>query len=145
MSKDIATVKKNTNLAPRGVGSMLEDFFLDPWSFLRQPEINTFRIDLKEDEKAYTIEAEMPGVKKDDITIDLDDGELTIGVAAREKVDEEGRKLVRNERRYSYMERSIFLPDAVDKDVEAKLENGELIITIPKEPSESRKTRIEIK
>lgn len=145
MSKDITTVKKNTGIAPRSVGSIVEDFFLDPWNFLQQSAMNTFRIDLKEDDKAYTVEAEMPGTKKEDITIDLDDGELTIGVAAKEKVDEDGRKLLQNERLYAYMERSVYLPDAAEEGVEAKLENGELIITIPKEPSTSPKKRIEIK
>lgn len=145
MSKDMTTVKGNTALTPRSLDSMLGDFFTNPWRFMRQADLGAFKIDLAEDEKAYTIEAEMPGVKKEDITIDLDDGELTIGVAAREKEDETGKKVVRSERRYSYMERSIYLPDAAEEGVDARLDNGELIITIPKQPAESRKRKIEIK
>lgn len=86
----------------------------------------------------------MPGFKKDDIHMDLDDGVLTISAAARNKVDEDGKKLLRSERSYSYMERSVYLPDAADDGVRAKLDNGELVITVQKQPAGSRKRKIDI-
>lgn len=145
MSKNLVPVAKNASLAQRSPSRMLEDFFTDPWNFFRQPELATFKMDIKEDNNRYTIEAEMPGVKKEDISLDLDDGQLTIGVAAREAQEGEGEKLVHNERCSTYMERSIYLVDAADEGVDAKLENGELVITVPKRLGETKQTKIDIK
>ena len=145
MSKELTTTKKDTTMAPRSRANLLEDFFSNPWGFFQQPELDAFKMDIKEDDKSYTVEAEMPGFKKDDIALDLDDGMLTISAAARSKMEEDGKKLVRGERSYSYMERNVYLPEASEEGVEAKLENGELIITVPKQPAGSRKRKIEIK
>lgn len=147
MSKDkgLATTRRDTALSPRTRATFLEDFFSNPWGFFQTPMINdAFRMDIREDDKSYTVEAEMPGFKKDDIQMDLDDGVLTISAAARNKVDEDGKKLLRSERSYSYMERSVYLPDAADDGVRAKLDNGELVITVQKQPAGSRKRKIDI-
>lgn len=131
---------------PQGLfGNMLEDFVSDSWmpSF-RMPETETFKPDIKEDGGSYTVEAEVPGVRKEDIALDLDGGRLTIGVAGRESVEEDKKKPVHKERRFTCMERSIYLADAAETGAKARLEHGELIVTVPKQRTGGSGRKIEI-
>lgn len=125
--------------------NMLEDFFSGSWFPMRMPEIETFKMDVKEDDRGYTIEAEVPGAKKEDITLNLESGRLTIGVAGKETANDDEKKLVHKERRYAYMERSIYLSDAADTGTEAKLDNGVLTVTVPKQDPGAGKQKIEVK
>lgn len=144
MASKLVPFNKAAQTPQAAFGNMLEDFFADPWFPFRQPELETFKLDVKEDDKAYTVEAEVPGVKKKDITLDLESGRLTIGIAAKEESDKDDKKVVHKERRYSYMERSIYLADAADSGAEAKLDNGELVVTVPKMHPGAPKQAIEI-
>lgn len=144
MSKIVPFNHKNNLAARDPFTNMLDDFFGDTWFPVRTPELETFKLDVKETEDQYTIEAELPGVKKKDITLDLNDGRLTIGVAEKEIAEEDKKKLVHRERRYSYMERSIYLADADGQKALAKLECGELVITIPKAMDANKTEKIEI-
>lgn len=126
------------------LANMLDDFFDDEWFPRRTLDLETFKLDVKEDKNQYVIEAELPGVKKKDISLDFVDGRLTIGVAEKKVADEDKHKLIHRERRYSYMERSIYLADAVCEKAEAKLEHGELIITVPRAKNEDNTQKIEI-
>jgi HSP20 family protein len=128
----------------RGFYNMLDDFFSD--SFLpRSLVFDTFKVDVKEDEKAYTVDAELPGVKKEEIGLSLNDGRLSISVQREEKVDEEKENYVHRERRYGSCERSIYLSDASPDGIEAKLEDGVLKVTVPKQDKGDGKKKIEIK
>lgn len=128
----------------RGFYNMLDDFFSD--SILpRNLGFDTFKIDVKEDEKAYTIDAELPGVKKEEIKLGLNDGRLSISVEREEKVDEEKENYVHRERRYGSYERCVYLADANPDGIEAKLEDGLLKIVVPKQDKDEGKRNIEIK
>lgn len=144
-STKLVPFNKGDQLAQTPFGNMLEDFFADPWFSFRQPELETFKMDVKEDDKCYTIEAEVPGAKKKDISINLQSGRLTIGVEGKEVTDSDKKKLVHKERRYSYMERSVYLADAAESGCEAKLDNGELVVTVPKKHAGDAQQKIEIK
>ncbi|HOO26014.1 MAG TPA: Hsp20/alpha crystallin family protein [Clostridiales bacterium] len=111
---------------------VLDDFFSDGFGLRRSLANDTFKVDVKEDDKGYYIEAELPGVKKEELKISLDEGRLSIGVEREEKVDDENKNYVHRERRYCSMRRSIYLPDADAANVSAKLENGELKVNVPK-------------
>ncbi|MGI6249394.1 MAG: Hsp20/alpha crystallin family protein [Acutalibacteraceae bacterium] len=123
--------------------NMLDDFFTDGWGPRRNLACDSFKIDVQEDDKGYTIEAELPGVKKDEISINLNDGRLLISVVRDENVEEEKKNYVHKERRYCSMQRSILLGDADTEQIKAKLENGELTISVPKK--EKADTSIDIK
>lgn len=100
--------------------------------------------DIYETDDAYVVEAELPGVDKDRIDIELrDDGEL---VVSGDIVEREGRGLLhRRERRVGDFELRAYLPDDIDPDgVEADLSEGVLTIRVPKAQSEQRPRRIEI-
>jgi HSP20 family protein len=106
---------------------------------------DTFKLDVQDKEKEYLIEAELPGVKKEEITLEMHDGQLMIGIQREEKVDEEKKNYIHKERRYCSMNRSVYLADADTENIKAKLDNGVLEITVPKvEKSVSQKNKIEI-
>lgn len=91
------------------------------------------RTDIKEDENAYQMEVELPGMDKNDIHVDLKDGYLNISVNKSEKNDG-GKKdnYIHRERSFS-CSRSYYVGDIKKEDIKAKYENGILNITIPKE------------
>ena len=136
---------KSSGVPQFSFGNMLEDFFSDPWFSWHRPELGTFRLDIKEDDSEYVVEADLPGVKKEDVNLDLDNGKLTISVEAKESEEKESKKIVHKERYYRYMERSVYLANAADDGAEAKLDDGELIIKIPKKDAGKSKQKIEIK
>jgi HSP20 family protein len=124
--------------------NMLDDFFSDSWPFRRSLAADTFKIDVQDNKNEYIVEAELPGVKKEDISITLDDGRLTIAVVKNETVEEKNKNYIHKERRYSSMSRSILLSDAESSGVKAKLDNGVLQICVPKQPKPSSQVVIDI-
>ena len=90
-------------------------------------------VDIKETENAFELHADIPGVKPEDIEVQMDNGILTIKGERRseEKVESEGYKRV--ERQWGTFYRRFSLPDTADAEkINAKSENGVLQITIPK-------------
>ncbi len=94
------------------------------------------KLDVEDNEKLYTIKAEVPGVAKEDIHVDVDGNLVTIRAEARREApgteSREG-KLIRGERYFGAMARAFTLPVDVDADAAtAKYENGVLTLTLPK-------------
>ena len=137
----------------RGLGlfdPLFDDFFNFP--MFDRKEIrrlnNVMKTDVKENEKSYTLDIEMPGIDKKDIFVDLNNGYLTVSAKREHKVDEENKKesFIRRERSYGEFSRSFYVGDIKREDIEASLENGILKIVVPKEKKDiSGHTRIEIK
>jgi len=102
---------------------------------------------IKETEENFQIELGIPGIKKEDIKIDLEDGILTISSEQKEEKTEEKDYYTRREFNYSSFSRSFQLPDIVDTDkITASYKDGILNIVIPKKDSYIKKAqrRIEI-
>jgi HSP20 family protein len=100
-------------------------------------------VDIEEQDDAYVIEAEVPGVKKDDVNIELISNELMVTGEIKER-EREGilRKRTRRIGRFEYRVR---LPEQVDPDnVEAKLKDGVLSVRVPKHEQAERR-RIQVK
>lgn len=129
---DPVPVTRSGNLPQAPFGGVFGNFHSAPWFPFQQMETGTFRLDMKEDHDNYIIEADLPGVKKRDISLLLACGYLTISVACKED-NEDDKKTLYKERRHIRMERSIFLAGATESGARARLQNGELIITIPKQ------------
>lgn len=103
------------------------------------------RVDIKDSEKDYVVEAEIPGAKKEDITLEIDDQRLTIAINRKEEIKEEKENYIRRERRTSSMTRSFALENVIADKAAAKFENGVLTVTLPKkEIIEVKKNKIEI-
>jgi len=103
-----------------------------------EPQI---RMDVKEVDGEYRIDAEIPGVKKDDIHVTIDGKRVSISAEVKqEKEVKEGERLIRCERSYGMTSRSFNLADEVDQSkVQAKYNNGILELTLPKKPGAARK------
>lgn len=103
------------------------------------PAVNT-----REDEKGYYIHADLPGVAKEDIHIDLKDNLLTISGERKHKEEINEKDYYKLESFYGKFQRSFTVPDDADSDaIDASTENGVLNITIPKAaPKESKKISI---
>jgi len=125
--------------------NMLDDFFAEDWSRPRSLMKDTFKIDVKEDEKEYMVEAELPGITKEDVNLSIEDGRLCISVNKEEvKEDKDEKNYIHRERRYTSMQRNVFLAEAADEGIKAKLEDGVLTITVPKKVHEDKSKAIEI-
>ena len=92
------------------------------------------KMDVKENNKAYTVHAEIPGVNKDDIHVTIDGNQVSISAEVKKvKEDKEGDKLLRSERYYGKVARSFSLGSDIDENAaEAKYENGVLELVLPK-------------
>jgi HSP20 family protein len=101
-------------------------------------------VDIHETNDSYVVKADLPGVNKDDIHVDIRDNTLTI--RGEKKYEEKVSKdnYVRTERAYGTFLRSLILPQNVDADkIEAKYKDGVLELTIPKK-EEAKPKQIEI-
>lgn len=110
------------------------------------------RVDISEDEKYFFVQAELPGMRKEDVKLTISDDNLLIikGEKKREETAEnntEGKSFIRVERNYGTFTRTFMLPDNVRKDsINARFENGILDITLEKiEPEKPKEMEVEIK
>lgn len=125
--------------------NMIDDFFAEGWPMRRSLAGDTFKIDLQDNEKEYIVEAELPGIQKDEINLSLEEGRLQISVKKEETTEEEKEKnYIHRERRFSAMTRNVFLADAASDDIKAKLTDGVLTITVPKQVKPELTKQIEI-
>ncbi|MFO7887872.1 MAG: Hsp20/alpha crystallin family protein [Eubacteriales bacterium] len=125
--------------------SIIDNFFNQDFSPMRDLERDTFKVDIKDEGDKYIVEAELPGIKKEEVLVDYDDGKLTIGVERKEEVNEENDNYIHRERRMASMQRCAYLNDVDIEKIDAKLEDGLLSVTAPKIEGKENKKRIDIK
>ena len=93
------------------------------------------KTDVHEHDDHYEIDIDLPGFKKDELTLNLENGYLTVGAAKgldKEQKDKKG-KVIRQERYAGAMQRTFYVGEALtEEDIHAKYENGVLSLTIPK-------------
>lgn len=125
----------------RDMDDVFDRFMMRP--FMRegmeiQPQI---KMDVKEADGKYVVNAEIPGVKKDDIHVTIDGNRVSISAEVKqEKEAKEGERVIRCERSYGMAARSFTLSDEVDQSqAQAKYDNGVLELTLPKKPGSARK------
>jgi len=117
--------------------AMVSDIFNDVMDFTDR----SFRADIKEKEDEYIIEAEMPGMKKDDIQLELDEDYLTISAEHQEESEEKGENYIRRERRQGRYSRSFYLENVKQDEIKAEYDEGILTIHLPKEEKTPVKKR----
>jgi len=95
---------------------------------------SSIRIDVKEDANSFAIKADLPGVRKEDIQVDVDEDVVSIRAEARdEKEEKQDGKVVYSERSYGMASRSFTLPGPVDKqNARAEYKDGVLTLVLPK-------------
>ena len=101
---------------------------------------------VSETNEEYRIEAELPGVKQEDLEVNIDERVLTLRGERREEKEEKGKKYHRVESSYGSFTRSFTLPDDASEDeIAAEYKDGLLIVRIPRiEPKESKARSVEI-
>jgi HSP20 family protein len=132
------------NPADDAFGDLFRGFFMSPVRFEGQQDVQ-IKVDVHEDEKAYTVHAEIPGVKKEDIHVTIDGGQLAISAEVKnEKEVKEGGKVLRSERYYGKVSRAFALGQDVDESAaEAKYDSGVLELRLPKRaPSKTKSLTI---
>lgn len=119
--------------ASDALDDLFRGFFMQPVRFEGQQQMQ-IRIDVSEDAKAYTVHAEIPGVKKEDIHVNVDGNQVSISAEVKnEKEVKEGEKLLRSERYSGSISRAFSLAQEVDGDAaQAKYKDGILELTLPK-------------
>lgn len=131
--------------ADNDVDDLFRGFFMRPVRFEGQQEVQ-IKVDVSEDDKSYSVHAEIPGVKKEDIHVSIEGNQVAISAEVKnEKEVKEGEKLLRSERYYGKVSRAFMLDQEVDEDAaQAKYHDGVLELTLPKRAmTKSRKLTIQ--
>jgi len=98
------------------------------------------RCDVRENDTSYTVTAEVPGAKKEDVNLELNGNTLTVSGKVEDEKKQEGEKHYRYERSFGTFTRSFSLPKDADLEgIKASHENGILHVEIPKKPKEEPK------
>ena len=123
-------------------GSLFDDFFKDiaPGFYVRPlhgdgvPAPSQIKVDVKETDGGYTVQAEVPGVPKEDIQVSIDGNVVSLRAEVHQHDQKtEGEKVLRSERYFGSVARSFQLPVDVDAaQAKAKYDNGVLTLTLPK-------------
>ena len=123
-------VMRSNSWIPSVFGDLFDTDFV-PKSNYTAPAIN-----VKESDKAYTVELAAPGMKKEDFNVHInDEGNLIIKMESKQEHKEEDKntRYLRREFSYSKYEQTLILPDDVKKDdIKAHVENGVLTVELPK-------------
>ncbi|GAB2521147.1 MULTISPECIES: Hsp20/alpha crystallin family protein [unclassified Simplicispira] len=126
-------------------GSLFDDFFKDiaPGFYVRPlhgdnlPAPSQIKVDVKETDGGYTVQAEVPGVPKEDIHVSIDGNVVSLRAEVRQLDQQtEGEKVLRSERYFGSVARSFQLPADIDAgQAKAKYDNGVLTLNLPKKLS----------
>lgn len=129
--KNYLTRYNNSNNNPLDFfGDAFDDFFRP---LFYDEKFDSMKTDIKETANAYELDVEMPGFNKEDISIDVDNGYMTIRAEKKEKEEsgKEEHRYVRKERSVS-CQRSYYIGDTEESDIKAKYDKGILTVTLPK-------------
>lgn len=125
---------------------LFRGFFVRPIDFANASEAPAIKIDVKEKDRTFVVQAEMPGIRKEDIHVSVDGGVVSIAAERKEEKDvKEGERVLRSERYFGKVSRSFQLgQDVDDAKATAKFVDGVLELTLPKKPTaQSRRLTIE--
>ncbi|MBC3540705.1 Hsp20/alpha crystallin family protein [Rufibacter sediminis] len=134
------------DMMPQTFSSMLDRFFND--SVNTRERLNRFspQVDTCETETGYELEMALPGLKKEDIHLDFQQGLLTVSGERHFKNEQKDKRYHLVESQYGSFSRSFQFPDTVKPDsIEAVYENGVLHVRIPKDEQKTAKRRIEVR
>lgn len=115
------------------INGVFNDLFYDP--FMNRSTIDTMRTDIVEKDGQYILSVELPGYKKEDIKMQLNDGYLKIEATKNvnnDVTDDEGH-IIRRERFNGSCSRNFYVGDIKEEDIRASFDNGELKVYIPKD------------
>ena len=141
-------------MMPSILGENLFDDFMNDFRFPAFPDVdkelygkhakNLMKTDVRETKDSYEVDVDLPGFKKDEIKMELENGYLTISAAKgldKDETDKETGKYIRRERYAGNLSRSFYIGDVKQEDVKAAFKNGILSISVPKEDKKAKEEK----
>ena len=123
----------------------MNDFYGDNWHETGIRTSHTLAVDIREDNDQFTVVADLPGMSKKDIKINVKDNILNISGERKQEIKDDSDNYHFSERRHGSFQRSFRLPETVkENDINAKFKDGVLSISIPK-MEEVKSSEFEIK
>ena len=104
----------------------------------------TFKMDVEDAGDAYVVTAELPGVTRDQIDVELNEGRLSVSVDKKETEEQQGKNYLHKETHEWSATRGVYLKDAATMGLAAKLVDGVLTVTVPKQDEKANVTKITI-
>lgn len=125
---------------------LLQDSFIRPPAGMRGMSAGSLPLDVHEDENSYTLRASLPGIKPDEVQVQVMGDTITIrGETHEEREQKDGGRVLLHERHSGSFSRTLTLPTPIDSEhAEANFENGVLTLTLPKE-AQARPRRIQVR
>ncbi|AHH03435.1 Small heat shock protein [Borrelia nietonii YOR] len=118
------------------------DFLNDDFDFMRSGGVQNVPVNIKDEGKSFALEAYLPGIKRDDISIVIKNDYLTISYESKDGAEEQNDQYLRVERRDISFSRSFRLSGNIDQNkIKSELKNGVLLINLPKKPEVVEKTQ----
>jgi len=144
MRRDLTPFRKNSSLLPSDFlknffGSDFVDDFFNNTLLSHTPSY--IRTDIKETEKEYILEADLPGFKKENINVEYHDEVLTVSAKKNDEIKEEKDSYVRRERNYGEISRSFHVDNIREEEIKGEYKNGVLRIILPKAESSIQKKK----
>lgn len=118
-----------------------DDFFAAP---LAQVTGDAFKMNVEDAGDKYVVTAHLPGVNRDEIDVELNEGRLSISVDKKESDEEKNKNYLHKETGEWQATRGIFLKDAASEGITAKLDNGVLTVDVPKQQQKTNVTKVSI-
>lgn len=141
----MSIIRYNPNdFTPTSFSNLIDRFFNDS---MQRSGQSTFvpKVDVIEGEKAFELHVEVPGMKKEDFNVEVNDNYLTISGERKFSTEKNEKDYHSIETRYGSFSRSFTLPESVHSDkIDAKYNNGILELTIPKDEKKLLKTSIKV-
>lgn len=109
-----------------------KNFFEDDFFTAMSNVQSNFKVDLKETEENYLVEADLPGMKKEAIDVDFENNYLVITAKREDSVEDKKENYVRRERHYGEFKRSFYIDNVDENNINASFNDGVLKITLPK-------------
>ncbi len=103
-----------------------------------------FKMDVEDAGDAYVVSAELPGVTKDQVDVELNEGRLSISVDKKESDEKKDKTYLQKETSEWQASRGVYLKDAAREGLSAKLEGGVLKVNVPKQQKQSNVTKVTV-
>ena len=127
--------------------NFVDDVFDDMFPFAGNyttANYDLMKTDVRETKDSYEVDVDLPGFKKNEIKMELENGYLTISAAKgldKDETDKETGKYIRRERYAGNLSRSFYIGDVKQEDVKAAFKNGILSISVPKEDKKAKEEK----
>jgi HSP20 family protein len=140
---EMVPFRKNNNLSKRGdyFDQLFANFFDEDLFSQANYFGSSMKVDLKENENEYIIEADLPGVKKEAIDISYENNYLTISAKRDDSTEVNSSGYLRHERRYGDFKRSFYIDDIDENKVNASFSEGVLKLNLPKKEETKKNKR----